>query len=175
MRVALPPAFRVSGKYNHIMQTLIIAYGNSDRQDDGVAWQVLRELAARLGGQLPSTPLEADQLTLGNVELRYMLQLTPEIADEFDRYDLVVFLDAHTGSVAEDIHVERISNQYQSSPLTHHLSAASLLAIAGVIHGHVPEAVLVTVRGYEFGFVQGLSARAAPLVTPAADVIMKLV
>ncbi len=154
------------------MPTLIIAYGNTDRQDDGVAWQVLRELASRLGGTLPETPQECSELSLPSADLRYLLQLTPEIADEFERYAQVVFIDAHTGSVAEEIHLEELEGRYQASPLTHHLTPASCLAIAGALHGRTPRALLASVRGYEFGFVQGLSARAAALVPAAAEAIL---
>jgi len=159
--------------YNRPMRTLIIAYGSTDRQDDGVAWAVLRELAVELGGEFPATPQECSELDLESIDLRCMLQLTPEIADDFNRYTKVVFIDAHTGRVTEDIHLEELSSHYQSSPLTHHLTPASCLAIAQALHGSAPAALLVSVRGYVFGFEQGLSARTNALVPVAVARILE--
>lgn len=159
--------------YNHPMRTLVIAYGNTDRQDDGVAWYVLRALAAEFGGEFPATPQECSELELDNVDLRCMLQLIPEIADDFKRYQKVVFIDAHTGSVTEEIHLEEVISRYESSPLTHHLTPASCLAIAQALHGSVPPSLLVSVRGYEFGFHQGLSERTKALVPEAVARILE--
>ena len=155
------------------MRALIIAYGNTDRQDDGVAWHVLRDLAARMGGELPNAPQEGADITLPGVELRYMLQLTPEIADDFAAFERVVFIDAHTGAHPDDIHVEAISALYQASPLTHHLTPASCLAIAQALHGNVPEAILVSIRGYQFGFETHLSPHTAALVPVATQAILE--
>ena len=138
-----------------------------------MAWCVLRELAVELGGEFPATPQECSELDLEIVDLRCMLQLTPEIADDFNLYQKVVFIDAHTGSVAEDVHFEELSSRYQSSPLTHHLTPASCLAIAQALHGSVPVAVLVSVRGFEFGFHQGLSDRTTALVPGAVALILE--
>ncbi len=105
--------------------------------------------------------------------LRYLLQLVPEIADEFSGFDKVVFIDAHTGAVGEEIHLEQLSSHFQASPLTHHLTPASCLAIAAALHGDAPEALLVSVRGYQFGFENQLSPQTASLVPLAADAILK--
>jgi len=154
------------------MPVLVLAYGNTDRQDDGVAWHVLRELAVRWGGELPATPQEGSELSLDDIELRYMLQLTPEIADDFAGFGRVIFIDAHTGAHAEDIHLEAVAAQYQASPLTHHLTPASCLAIAQALHGSAPEAILVSIRGYQFGFETHLSPPTAALVPEATQAIL---
>ncbi len=107
------------------------------------------------------------------VDYDFQLQLTPEIADELDIYDRVCFIDAHTGAVPEEIHLEKVTANFQKSPLTHHLTAASLLSIADTLHHKVPETILVSVRGYEFGFAQSLSAATSALTRQAADIIIK--
>jgi hydrogenase maturation protease len=155
------------------MTDIIIAYGNTDRQDDGIAWHVLRELAQRLGGQLPPSPQEGAECSLPQASLIYMLQLTPEVAADFAGCERVVFIDAHTGAVAEDIHLSELDAAYQSSPLTHHLTPESCLAIAAALNGQAPRALLVSVRGYQFGFSSSLSPEAARLVPLAADQIME--
>ena len=110
---------------------------------------------------------------LHQVDYDFQLQLTPEIADELDIYDRVCFIDAHTGAVPEEIHLEKVTANFQKSPLTHHLTAASLLSIADTLHHKVPETILVSVRGYEFGFAQSLSAATSALTRQAADIIIK--
>jgi hydrogenase maturation protease len=155
------------------LKTLIYGYGNPDRQDDGVAWHVLREIM--LHYDLPvSDELDVDfQDEERQIDYDFQLQLTPEIADDLDHYDRVCFIDAHTGAVPEEIHLEHVTANFQKSPLTHHLTAASLLAIADTLHQKVPETILVSIRGYEFAFDQSLSAITASLTRQAADIIIK--
>jgi hydrogenase maturation protease len=150
------------------MKTLIIGYGNIDRQDDGVAWHVLLDVMQRSG--LIVSELEDEDLPLisGEVEFQYHLQLTPEMADSLGAFDKVVFIDAHTGNVPDEVHAEVVSPEYQSSPFTHHLTASTLLSLCQVIHNKQPQALLVSVRGYEFQFTRCLSARTSELVPQAA-------
>lgn len=155
------------------MRAMVLAYGNTDRQDDGVAWHILHEVAGRLNLELPESPLISSECSLEGLTLRYVLQLTPELAGDFAGLDKIVFVDAHTGNVAEDIHIEPLAVQYQSSPLTHHLTPSSCLAIAHLLNGSAPEALLVSVRGHKFGFTPSLSPETAALVPIAADAIME--
>jgi hydrogenase maturation protease len=147
--------------------TLILGYGNADRQDDGAAWHVLCAVAQRLGYPAPAD-LEAEWPPLGdNVDLLFVLQLTPELAETVAQYPRVCFVDAHTGSVPDDLHWQPLGARLQPSPLTHHMTPESLLAFAQALYQATPEAVLVSIRGYEFGFQQGLSAQTAGLVAAA--------
>jgi hydrogenase maturation protease len=154
------------------LKTLIFGYGNPDRQDDGVAWHVLRKIMQHYG--LPvSNELDVDYHDQQRqMDYEFQLQLVPEIADDIDKYDRVCFIDAHTGAVPEEVHFERVSASFQKSPFTHHLTAASLLSIADTLHHKVPETILVSVRGYEFGFSQSLSASTSALTRQAADIII---
>ncbi len=155
------------------MRALVLAYGNTDRQDDGVAWHILRELAQQLGTFLPLSPAEECEKEIGNIHLRYLLQLIPEVADDFKQYDRVVFIDAHTGHIKDDLYLENLTPVYQPSPLTHHLTPASCLAIAEALHHTAPQALLVSVRGYEFGFSSTLSENCARLVPVAVRAILE--
>lgn len=157
--------------------TLILGYGNADRQDDGVAWHVLARLARKLGQPAPSTP---DDEFAGtgepgagpNPALIFALQLTPEMAETIARYERVCFVDAHTGRVPQEIQFAPLKSEFQSSPFTHHMTAETCLALAGSLYGRQPaEAVLVSVRGYEFGFSHELSPRTAELAEEATEQI----
>ena len=89
--------------------TLIIGFGNPDRQDDGVSWHVLTILADHFGIQKPIPP-DLDFYPAGsNPDLLFMLQLVPELAEQVAGYNRVCFIDAHTGAVSEDIHWSEIA------------------------------------------------------------------
>jgi hydrogenase maturation protease len=153
-------------------KSLIIGYGNVDRQDDGIAWHILVACAKKLDLEGPFSYEEGFPLFDGQVQLIYSLQLMPEMAEEAAQYDRVVFVDAHTGAVPEEIHVETVSGQFQSSPLTHHFTPQSCISLVRTLYHANPQAILVSVRGYEFKFSHELSARTASLVEPACREIM---
>lgn len=150
-------------------KTLLLGYGNADRQDDGVAWHILAALAARLGSVPPPSPEDGLEITTPAVDLLFQLQLTPELSELVSSYARAGFIDAHTGRVEADIHFSPISPAYQTSPFTHHMTPETLLAICQAIEGHAPDSVLVSVRGYEFGFEHELSQSTAALAQEAVQ------
>ena len=152
-------------------RTFVFGYGNPDRQDDGVAWHVLATLARRLGWQVPASIEEEFFPADGAPDLAYDLQLTPELAQTIAGYRRVCFIDAHTGDIPEEICMVEVKGEYQHSPFTHHMTPSTCLAMAQTLYGSSPEAILVSVRGYEFGFSQSLSARTELLAEQAAQII----
>jgi hydrogenase maturation protease len=158
-----------------MVRTLIIGYGNFDRQDDGVAWHVLAEVARRLGCAVPLSPEEEFPLNEGAPDFVFELQLTPELADTIALYERVCFVDAHTGAVPHDVNVGAIAAEFQASPLTHHLTPQSLLTFVETLYNARPEAMLVSVRGYQFGFERALSPLTAQLAQEAAEKIVEWV
>ncbi len=158
-----------------MVRTLIIGYGNFDRQDDGVAWHVLAEVARRLGCAVPFSPEEEFPTNGGTPDFLFELQLTPELAETLAQYERVCFVDAHTGAVPHDVNVSEIAAEFQASPLTHHLTPQSLLTFAQTLYNVRPEAILVSVRGYQFGFERTLSTSSAELAQEAAEKIVEWV
>ena len=152
-------------------QKLVIGYGNPDRQDDGVAWHVLHALAIRL--DLPTPDSYEDAFPANErLDFAFTLQLTPEMAEEIAPYERVCFVDAHTGSIAEQVHLVAVKDQFQYSPFTHHLTAQSLLSMCQTLYGKTPEAALLSVRGYQFEFERQLSVETAALVPEAVEMIL---
>lgn len=143
--------------------TLIIGYGNPDRQDDGVGWHILKNLAERLGYQIPEDPGAAIEIFDSIVDLNYNLQIYPELAETISHYQRVCFVDAHTSDIPDEISWIKLSPEYEKSPLTHHMSPKTVLSIAATIYHTQPEAILVSVRGYLFGFMRSLSPQTAKL------------
>jgi hydrogenase maturation protease len=163
-----------------LKKILILGYGNADRQDDGVAWHVLNGLAGRLGRAASVSPDEGfstfklpSEEGGSDRELLFVLQLTPEMAEIISEFDRVCFIDAHTGNVPGEVNLSRVEAEFQASPFTHHLTPQSCLALCAALYSKQPEAILVSVRGYEFGFDRSLSPQTSQHVEAAVAEIWK--
>jgi hydrogenase maturation protease len=149
--------------------TLVIGYGNADRQDDGVGWHILKALAERVGERVPDDPGAPIEVENEAFDLIFILQIYPELAEDISHYDRVCFIDAHTSDIPEEIAWVDLSPEYEKSPLTHHMSPRTVLSIAGTIYDHIPEAILVSVRGFHFEFERELSPKTAVLADEATE------
>ena len=149
--------------------TIIIGYGNPDREDDGLAWHILAELTRRLGRPVPTEVPEGFYPNGENPDFLFVLQLTPEMSETLAAYARVCFVDAHTGRVPQEISIEPVTSQLQTSPFTHHMTAETLLAMTEEIYDLHLDAMLASVRGYHFGFTVSLSPRTAELAVEVTD------
>ena len=152
-------------------KTLIIGYGNVDRQDDGVGWHILKTLADHIGRTIPDDPGSSIEITSQVVDLTFIYQIYPELAEAISHYDRVCFVDAHTAEITTEISWTVLSPEYEKSPLTHHMSPKTVLSITDTIYNQVPETILVSVQGYKFGFERELSPQTAKLAQRAAHKI----
>lgn len=152
-------------------RTLILGYGNPDREDDGVAWHILAAISLKLGRPTPTSPLDGFEIEGMDPDLQFALQLVPEMAETLAEYDRVCLIDAHTGAVPEEVHIERIQSQFQASPFTHHLTPHTLASFTEKLYHRTPEIVLVSVRGYQFGFAHELSPQTSHLANQAVEII----
>ncbi|MBI1296634.1 hydrogenase maturation protease [bacterium] len=124
--------------------TLIVAYGNPLRGDDGVGWQAAILLARELKDQ---------------VQVLTRHQLTPELAETLSEASRVIFIDAAAQGPAGEVHcraVER-TGELAAQPFTHHVAPADLLTAAHTLYGHAPTGYLITVNGGSFGYTETLS------------------
>ena len=152
-------------------KTLLIGYGNPDRQDDGLAWHILFQLAGRI-----DRPVDFDTGisfidTQQSPDFLFSLQITPEMIDIIKDYERVCFVDAHTGNIPEEVRLVPLRSEFQKSPFTHHMTPETCLSLHENIYHRLPEAILVSVRGYEFQFSQALSTRTETLVNSAIELI----
>jgi hydrogenase maturation protease len=121
------------------MRTLIIGYGNSFRQDDGVGYAVAGQFSV----------IESKN----SVRVIACQQLTPDLALEMSRTDRVILIDATIDGPPGCISVEKIEPMTQnSSAITHELEPSTLLEYARVLYGSNPQTYLVSVTGVAFGF-----------------------
>jgi hydrogenase maturation protease len=138
---------------------LLIGYGNVYCRDDGVALYVINQLRCLQG--ISELDTDEDGLDdLGHVFDSIMLhQLVPEIIITIAHYDMVVFIDAHLGTIPEDVRVIQVQEEHRFHAVTHHMSPGMILYMTRESKGRVPEAYLVSVRGESFDFGVGLSDR----------------
>jgi hydrogenase maturation protease len=155
------------------VKTIILGFGNPDRGDDGVAWHVLAGIANRFGQPLSNENMEAGSVRLSDhTHLWFNLQLIPEVAEELAEYQQAIFIDAHTAEIKEEIMILKIEPEFQNSPFTHHLTAATCLSLSQTLYNKHPESILVSIRGYNFGFSHTLSQKTMKLAEKAVELIM---
>jgi hydrogenase maturation protease len=155
-----------------LKRLLILGYGNPDREDDGVAWHILRALTIRLG-LIPPESYEDEFPESMQIDFDFQLQLTPEMAEDIAAYEYVCFIDAHTGNIPEPVRLITVESEFQNSPFTHHLTPQSLMSMCETIYGKKPEAVLLSVLGHRFLFTRELSEETAALVPQAVESVWK--
>lgn len=154
-------------------KNLFIGYGNPDRGDDGASYTLLTTLLnnyRKHGCDIFTS--EITQLN-ENTDILFNFQLLPEFAELIADYKCVVFIDAHTGEIEEDIRIKSINPIPEHSPFTHHFSPASCLALAQSMTGKHPKGWLLSMRGYEFGFKRKLTDKAQVLVNQALVIIQE--
>jgi Ni,Fe-hydrogenase maturation factor len=85
--------------------------------------------------------------------------LVPEVVPVAGQYPLIVFIDAHTGTIPEDVRLVRVGEDRRFHSVTHHMSPGRVLSMIHEITGNTTEAFLVSVRGENFDFGFGISSQ----------------
>ena len=155
-------------------RTLVIGFGNIDRADDGVAFQVINALRRRLGQKALSEEDTGLEELGAPVDSVFLSQLAPELMDTLTEYGQVIFVDAHVYETLEDLHCAPVVPEYAPSTFTHHLTPGALLALLKTLYGVEPAGHLVSIRGYDFDFHRDLSTNTRALVESAADCILEI-
>jgi hydrogenase maturation protease len=152
-------------------RTLIIAYGNRDREDDGAGWHILNKLAHQYGLEELEFPGDQVSTTDGKLTLLYLFQLLPEMAEDIGDYEQLIFVDAHNSPSLPNLVFEQVSPDQTHSAFTHHMSPGELLAIAQILGKKLPLSWMLSVRGFSFRFSQTLSEETAALVDQAFSLL----
>ena len=136
---------------------LILCFGNPAREDDGIG---------------PAIAERLEELSLAGVRVESNYQLCVEDALAAAESGLVVFVDA-AESGPEPYSLERVQPREGADYTTHSLGPDQLLGLARLDFGRSPEAYLLAVRGYSFGwFVEGLTERAEANLEAALDFLV---
>jgi hydrogenase maturation protease len=142
------------------MKTLIIGYGNDSRNDDGVGWFVVAELA-RLG--LPGVTFETAQ------------QLDVDFADIVRHHDRVIFVDAAVPEFPTPWTRTEVTPGFQPHAVAHYLTPADVLGLSQNLHGSAPRSILFSIRGRDFNFGTTLTPEVEQVAREVARQIAELV
>lgn len=151
-------------------KTILLGYGNPDRGDDGVAWHLLNELLREHGKDIDLFESDVFPLT-DQVDIWFNLQLLPEISETIAKYERVIFIDAHTGEIKEDINLQPVEPHYLSSPFTHHITPSTVLSLADALADQCLESWLLSIRGFEFKFERSLTKKTKTLARKALKIL----
>ena len=136
---------------------LVIGYGNAYCHDDGVALYIINELR-RFRGICELQPDEDGLDELGHKLDSVMLhQLVPEIIAVVANYRLVIFVDAHVGTIPDAVRVVRVEEERGFHAVSHHMSPGMVLRMVREAKGVAPVGYLVSVKGENFDFGFGIS------------------
>lgn len=136
------------------MQALLLAIGNDARQDDGLGWAF-------------ANALEKHGLFPGEITWRYQLQV--EDADLIANYQQVLFVDATKERHDHGFAFSALQPALSFAFSTHALAPEAILALAGQVCGHQPQAWLLAISGENWALEFGLSPRAADNLSAALN------
>lgn len=160
-------------------RALIIGCGNPSRSDDSVGLYVINEINRRLGRPLIGADVAfcgAEDSGEGDgwLATAFVQQLGPELADVVKDYDLVVFVDAHTGAHSEEVRFVTVAPSYVTSAFSHHLEPAAVLALTQMLYGRLPQAFALSIQGHDFQFGTELSDATRQLARQAIGRVMQV-
>jgi hydrogenase maturation protease len=121
---------------------LIIGYGNDLRGDDAVGQWVARAVAA---------------WALPGVRSLAVHQLTPELAEALAEVDWAIFVDAYPSDTEGEVQVCPLALGDVPVRAGHTSDPRSLLSLAHLVYGTVPQAWWVLVPGINFELGEHLS------------------
>ncbi|MCL0097846.1 hypothetical protein M1O19_04930 [Dehalococcoidia bacterium] len=101
-------------------------------------------------------------------------QLVPDMAEMIAGYDLVIFVDAHVGIIPELLREEEVIARCETTIVPHQLHPRTVLALAHQLYGGRARGVLLSIRGHDFDFGEGLSTQTAALVPAAVNRVLAL-
>lgn len=134
---------------------LIIGYGNTLREDDGIGWR-----AAELLQQ---------KLRPGAADIVQCHQLVPELAAEVEAASVVIFLDAAVDQEPGAVLVAPVEKQ-EFSPWSHRLSAGQVLQFAN----NAPPAYLIRGGALRTGWRGGLTVPGEQAAARMAEAVIRL-
>jgi hydrogenase maturation protease len=117
------------------VRCLILACGNTLREDDGVGPWLAAWAEERFGSE-PQVGVIARQ------------QWTPELAQDIAEAESVIFIDCTVGAAAGEVNVEAVEEAPTKPGLaTHHLGASQLLSLSKELYGAMPRSSLLLTVG----------------------------
>jgi hydrogenase maturation protease len=148
---------------------VVVGIGNVLRADDGVGLAAVERLEA--------DPRLVCARESGRLRVFWAQQLTPELAMDFAPADVVVLVDADAElapGVIRERRVEAMPAADARPGMTHHVDAASLVAMARDLYGGSPELWVVGVGPASLEVGESLSPAVEAAVPQAVDAVIQL-
>lgn len=127
---------------------LIYGYGNPGRQDDGLGNAFVEEMEKWI---------KKEKLTGFSFDSNYQLNI--EDADAISTKDLVVFVDASTEEI-ENFILTPVNATTDVAFTSHAASPGYIVSLCRDIYDKIPPTYLLHIKGYKWGFKEGLTAKA---------------
>lgn len=127
---------------------LVYGYGNPGRQDDGLGImcvELLEEWVVKKN--LPNLSFDSNY------------QLNIEDAAELSDKDIVIFIDASEEDI-QDFYITKVTLSKKVDFTMHSVSPGFILNLCAELYNCKPEAYMVHIKGYEWEFKEGLTAKA---------------
>jgi hydrogenase maturation protease len=143
-------------------KALVLACGNPQRGDDGVALEIVNYLR--------------NDLCPPAAEFLCQQQWTPELVEPISQAEIVIFVDAAVGAQPGSIACWQLPPTPSAAPAsTHHTSPQFLLHLAEEVYGKRPErAYCITITGDSFERPGTLSDPVRSAVPPSGEQIRAL-
>jgi len=139
---------------------LLYAFGNPGRQDDGLGNRFIEEIGKWIRNN-----------GVDHIELDSNFQLNIEDAYNISDKEIVIFVDASIEDI-EDIDFSEVEPSGGRSEFTmHSASPAFILALCKKIYDRHPRTYLLQIKGYEWEFKEGISAKASGNLKKAVSFI----
>jgi hydrogenase maturation protease len=134
---------------------LILAYGNPQRGDDGVAWHA----AELLRDRCPTARIECAH------------QLAPEFAEMAAQADVVLFIDAAQDGEPGHIVCTEVNPAADCGQSSHWLTPAQVMALCRQLYGATPRAMSVSIAGASFDHGATLSDAISSALPELIDLV----
>jgi hydrogenase maturation protease len=135
-----------------MVKSLVVGYGNSLRSDDGIGMRIAEIVAS---WHLPE------------VRSLFRTQLTPELAADLAKVDLVIFVDACPTIDPDTIELDSLK-PLDSIPIRSHFGdPRAILNLTQAIYGRCPQALWLIVPGINFQLGDRLSSVAEKGISQA--------
>jgi hydrogenase maturation protease len=142
-------------------KTLIYAYGNPGRMDDGLGCRFVNELSDWI-----------DKKGIKNIEFDCNYQLNIEEAHKISEKDLVIFVDASQENI-EDYLLTKVDKSSKISFTSHEASPGYIYYLCRELFGKNPATYLLHIKGYDWTFKEGLSDNAKKNLNASLEYIKK--
>ncbi|PKP34891.1 MAG: hypothetical protein CVU00_04915 [Bacteroidetes bacterium HGW-Bacteroidetes-17] len=130
------------------MKILIYAYGNPGRQDDGLGNAFIERMEEW-----------ASENKIEGLEFDSNYQLNIEDAHAIADKDLVIFVDASVEEL-DDFCISKVTENSKITFTTHAASPGYIVDLCKEIYKKAPPAYLIHIKGYEWEFMEGITAKA---------------